>query len=115
MTNRTLKTLSLSSLALALAAVASANEHKSVLDKTAVAAAAYRMACSAQQAIDRGWEYQRGLLEGRLEAKASQVLKVKGAIISPPFPPFASPRRNGVASTTPGLKNSSAIEHPFSH
>lgn len=112
MINRTLKTLSLSFLALALAAAASAKEQKSVLEMTTGAVAADRMACSTQQAIDRGWEYQRGLLEGRLEAKASEVLEVKGAIISPPFPGFAPQRSTGVASATPTAKNSSAIEHP---
>ncbi len=93
------KTLPLSVLAFALAATSPADE-LSRLNAASAPKDPDQVACSTREAIDRGWEYQRGLLEGRLEAKAPASLEVKGAIISPPFPSYA-PYRKDVPSAVP--------------
>lgn len=81
MTKPVFKTLSLSVMAFVLATTPAPAEPDQV-------------ACSTRHAIDLGWEYQQGLLEGRLDARAAASIEVKGAIISPPFPTYAPYRQD---------------------
>lgn len=83
MTKLAFKTLTFSAVVFVLAASSRANEKTpAAVDPDASAV------CPARQAIDRGWELQRELIEARLEARAPGGLEVKGAILSSPFPSF---------------------------
>jgi len=111
MSHSMLKKFSLSLAALVVAASASAAEQSPLLSGASRAGATAFGECSARQEIDRGWEYQRGLLEGRLEAKYSGPLEVKGAIISPPLPGFTTPQRATTGATDSSTKTAAPIEH----
>ena len=101
------KTLSLSFAALAAAAMSAASEQNTLRRLSATSAEPVRFECATQVEIERGWEHQQQLLEARLAAKASESVKVPGAIISPLFPSFA-PYRTDVPSVTSARKGSKA-------
>ena len=82
------KTLSLSFVMLAGAAIASATEQIPLLNLAAVPAETLRVGCSSTAEIERGWEAQQQLLQERLAAKAAETVQVPGAIISTPLTEF---------------------------
>ena len=98
-----LKTLSLAFVTFA-AATSFGLEQKPGPHRAAMSIESVRFACSTQADIERGWENQQALLEARLAAKASEALRVPGAIISPPFPNFAK-YRTDVPSLTTSRRN----------
>jgi hypothetical protein len=99
-----LKTLSLSLVALGLAATSSAREQNRALLLMSMPPAESMVGCSPQAEIDRGWEFQQELLEARLAAKGPEAVNVPGAIIEPPFPSFA-PYRTDLPSSIEALEN----------
>ncbi len=101
------KTLSLSFAALAAAAMSAAPEQNPSRHLSATSADPVRFDCATLVEIERGWEHQQQLLEARLAGKASESVKVPGAIISPPFPTFA-PYRTDVPSATSARRGSKA-------
>ena len=82
------KTLSLSFVMLAGAAIASANEQIPLLNLASVPAETLRVVCSSTAEIERGWEAQQQLLQERIAAKAAETVQVPGTIISTPLTEF---------------------------
>jgi|CXWL01.1.fsa_nt_gi hypothetical protein len=82
------KTLSLSFVMLAGAAIASASEQSPLMNLAAVPVDALRVGCSSTAEIERGWEAQQQLLQERVAAKAAETVHVPGTIISTPLTEF---------------------------
>lgn len=84
-----LKSLSFSFVTFATVALISALEQGRPVDRSDPRVEFLRPGCVSQSEIDRGWEEQQLLLEGRLAEKATDGLLVPGAIITPPFESYA--------------------------
>ena len=102
-----LKTLSLSFVTLASAAILSASEQAPGVERGAAAADSARVGCPAPLEIDLGWDEQLTQLEKRLVDKEAGGLSVPGAIITPPFETFA-PYRTDVPQAVTANKAAKA-------
>ena len=96
------KTLSLSFVMLAGAAIAPATEQIPLLNLASVPADTLRVGCSTTAEIERGWEAQQQLLQERLAAKAAETVQVPGTIISTPLTEFMPQAVATAPSTTEG-------------
>lgn len=94
------KTLSLSFVMLAGAAIASASEQIPLLNLSSVPVDALLVGCSSSAEIERGWEAQQQLLQERLAAKAAEAVQVPGTIISTPLTEFMPQAKASTATTT---------------
>ena len=112
MTKSVLTTLSLSFFTLAAAVPSPAFAQSGPMHLASAPIEPTRPGCSMQAEIDLGWERLQQVIEARMAARSSEVLRVPGAIISPPFPAFAPYRTDvpsaSVAGKTPKPSNRAA-------
>lgn len=92
------KTLSLSFVMFASAAIASASEQIPLLNLASVPVDTLTVGCSSSAEIERGWEAQQQLLQERLAARAAETVQPPGTIISSPLTEFMP---QALASSTP--------------